>query len=152
MLEDAHTGMYKPLVGKDRALAEATLHAHAARSTPVPLKKQSAPLTDDLLRNIVTTAARKVPGIHHLVLVSLRRTGERARVLTREGHPHPVHMKRGGGRRTVVDLTVVVEYGATIEEVASRVRESVVRAVRSATGPDIIEVNISVNGVAVTRR
>lgn len=152
MLEDAHTGMYKPLAGKDRALAEATLHAHAARSTPTAPNKQSAPLTDDLLGNIVAAAAGKVPAIHHLDSVSVRRTGERARVKAWEGHAHPIHTKRGGGRRTVVDLTAVVEYGTAIAEAASQVRESVARAVRRVADTDIVEVNVSVTGVAIKRR
>ncbi|MFJ1747686.1 Asp23/Gls24 family envelope stress response protein [Streptomyces sp. NPDC088116] len=150
MLEDAHTGMYKPLAGKDRALAEATLHAHAARSTHAAPNRPSAPLTDDLLRNIVAAAAGKVPAIHHLDSVSLRRTGERARVKAWEGHAHPVHMKRGGGRRAVVDLTVVVEYGTAIAQAASQVRESVARAVCRVADADVVEVNVSVTGVAIT--
>lgn len=48
------------------------------------------------------------------------------------------------GRSVVVDLDVVATYGQPLDELASRVRRSVVRIVQALTGLDVVEVNVTV--------
>ena len=52
-----------------------------------------------------------------------------------------------GERQTAVDVTIVVEYGASIVEVANTIRRSVIQSVEQATGLEVVEVNINVSDV-----
>ena len=61
-----------------------------------------------------------------------------------------------GEKQAAVDLDIVVEYGASIVELARAVRRNVITAVERMTGLEVIEVNIAVNDIhlpeADTRR
>jgi uncharacterized alkaline shock family protein YloU len=53
-----------------------------------------------------------------------------------------------GEREAAVDLFVIVEYGARIQDVALRVQEGVKQAIESMTGLAVIEINVHVQGVS----
>ena len=50
-----------------------------------------------------------------------------------------------GEREAAVDLTVVVEYGESIPEIAKTLRENITRRIEGMTGLTVTEVNITVN-------
>ena len=52
-----------------------------------------------------------------------------------------------GEKQAAVDLDLVVEYGASIVELARAVRRNVITAVERMTGLELIEVNIAVNDI-----
>ena len=52
-----------------------------------------------------------------------------------------------GEKQAAVDLDIVVEYGASIVELARAVRRNVISAVERMTGLEVIEVNIAVNDI-----
>lgn len=52
-----------------------------------------------------------------------------------------------GEKQAAVDLDIVVEYGASIVELARAVRRNVIGAVERMTGLEVIEVNIAVNDI-----
>ena len=52
-----------------------------------------------------------------------------------------------GEKQAAVDLDIVVEYGASIVELARAVRRNVIMAVERMTGLEVIEVNIAVNDI-----
>jgi uncharacterized alkaline shock family protein YloU len=52
-----------------------------------------------------------------------------------------------GEKQAAVDLDLVVEYGATIVDLARAVRRNVITAVERMTGLEVIEVNIAVNDI-----
>ena len=52
-----------------------------------------------------------------------------------------------GEKQAAVDLDIVVEYGASIVDLARAVRRNVIGAVERMTGLEVIEVNISVNDI-----
>ncbi|WP_219415427.1 Asp23/Gls24 family envelope stress response protein [Pseudonocardia nigra] len=52
-----------------------------------------------------------------------------------------------GEKQAAVDLDIVVEYGASIVELARAVRRNVINAVERMTGLEVIEVNIAVNDI-----
>ena len=54
-----------------------------------------------------------------------------------------------GERQAAVDLDVVVEYGASIVDIARAVRRNIIHGVERMTGLEVIEVNISVNDIHV---
>ncbi|GAA3361277.1 MULTISPECIES: Asp23/Gls24 family envelope stress response protein [Saccharopolyspora] len=52
-----------------------------------------------------------------------------------------------GEKQAAIDLDIVVEYGASIVELARAVRRNVINGVERMTGLEVIEVNISVNDI-----
>ncbi|MBR7503766.1 Asp23/Gls24 family envelope stress response protein, partial [Mycobacterium tuberculosis] len=50
-------------------------------------------------------------------------------------------------KQTAIDLTIVVEYGTSIVDVAEAIRRNVIRAVEQGTGLQVVEVNIDVTDV-----
>ncbi len=54
-------------------------------------------------------------------------------------------------RRVVIELFVVVEYGTRISEVASNVASGVRFAVERALGLPVVQVNVNVQGMRVSR-
>jgi uncharacterized alkaline shock family protein YloU len=52
-----------------------------------------------------------------------------------------------GEKQAAIDLDLVVEYGASIVDLARAVRRNVIAAVEAMTGLEVIEVNIAVNDI-----
>lgn len=52
-----------------------------------------------------------------------------------------------GERQTVIDIAIVVEYGASIVTVSDQIRENVIQAVEYGTGLEVVAVNVSVSDV-----
>ena len=52
-----------------------------------------------------------------------------------------------GERQTAVDVSIVIEYGASIVEVADNIRDNVIRAVEYATGLQVVSVDVNVTDV-----
>jgi uncharacterized alkaline shock family protein YloU len=53
-----------------------------------------------------------------------------------------------GTRQAAVDLSITVQYPATITEVASSVRDNVISRIEKLTGLEVVEVNIAVTDLA----
>ena len=54
-----------------------------------------------------------------------------------------------GEKQAAVDLDIVVEYGASIVDLARAVRRNVISAVERMTGLEVIEVNIAVSDIQI---
>jgi uncharacterized alkaline shock family protein YloU len=52
-----------------------------------------------------------------------------------------------GEKQAAIDLDIIVEYGASIVDLARAVRRNVITAVERMTGLEVIEVNIAVNDI-----
>jgi uncharacterized alkaline shock family protein YloU len=52
-----------------------------------------------------------------------------------------------GEKQAAIDLDIVVEYGASIVDLARAVRRNVIQGVERMTGLEVIEVNIAVNDI-----
>jgi uncharacterized alkaline shock family protein YloU len=52
-----------------------------------------------------------------------------------------------GEKQAAIDLDIIVEYGASIVDLARAVRRNVIAAVERMTGLEVIEVNIAVNDI-----
>jgi uncharacterized alkaline shock family protein YloU len=50
-----------------------------------------------------------------------------------------------GEREAAVDLTITIEYGESIPQVSSAVRDNVAKRIEGITGLSVTEVNIAVN-------
>jgi len=52
-----------------------------------------------------------------------------------------------GETQVAVDVTIVAEYPAPLQDVADGVREGVIRAIETIVGMEVTEVNVTVNDV-----
>ena len=52
-----------------------------------------------------------------------------------------------GETQTAIDVTVVVEYGASIVEVGNAIRRNIIEQVEGTTGLEVVEVNVNVADV-----
>ncbi|MFP4661894.1 MAG: Asp23/Gls24 family envelope stress response protein [Halanaerobiales bacterium] len=62
------------------------------------------------------------------------------------GHKKGVKVENGD-EECIIDLSVVVEYGISIPDVAENIQQNVKDAIESMTGLNAVEINIHVQGV-----
>lgn len=56
-----------------------------------------------------------------------------------------------GDKETAIDLFIIVEYGSNITEVGKEVQENVKASVETMTGLNVVEVNVSIQGVNIPK-
>jgi uncharacterized alkaline shock family protein YloU len=127
--------------------AEASSKATSRRGNePLSSELGSTTIADAVVTKIVSIAAREVRGVHDLGGGAARTIGG----VTRSVGVGPDERMRGvavevGEREAAVDLTVVVEYGESIPQIAKTLRENITRRVEGMTGLTVTEVNVAVN-------
>jgi uncharacterized alkaline shock family protein YloU len=122
-------------------------------STPATTKPGSAlessqgktTIADGVVAKIAGLAAREVDGVHGFGGSAARAFGaitERipgARSSSSQGVSVEV-----GERQAAIDLTIVVEYGVAVADLARAIRRNVVASVERMTGLEVVEVNVDV--------
>lgn len=102
-------------------------------------------IADTVVAKVAGIATREVPGVHGFGGSAARAFGaisERipgARASSTQGVSVEV-----GERQAAVDLTIVVEYGVAVVELARAIRRNVIGAVEQMIGLEVVEVNINV--------
>jgi uncharacterized alkaline shock family protein YloU len=109
----------------------------------------STTIADAVVTKIASIAAREVRGVHDLGGGTARAIGGMTRSVGIGGIGVDQRMQgvavEVGEREAAVDLTVVVEYGESIPQIAKTLRENITRRVEGMTGLKVTEVNIAVN-------
>lgn len=104
-------------------------------------------IADSVVTKVAGLAAREVPGVHDLGGGAARAIGGvTQRVGLGDQRTQGVSVEVGE-REAAVDLTVVVEYGESIPQIATAVREKVIKRIEGITGLSVTEVNIVVDGL-----
>lgn len=102
-------------------------------------------IADAVVSKIAGIAAREVPGVHGFGGSAARAFGaitERipgGRPSSNQGVAVEV-----GEKEAAVDLTVVVEYGVSVTDLARAIRRNVIGAIEQMTGLHVVEVNVNV--------
>ncbi|HEX7056597.1 MAG TPA: Asp23/Gls24 family envelope stress response protein [Bacilli bacterium] len=101
-------------------------------------------ISDDVVATIAGLAAAETPGIAGM-------SGGISEGLTKRLSGK--NAQRGvsvevGQTEAAIDLRVIVNYGAKIQEVCRKLQENVKEAVESMTGLQVVEVNVKVEGVS----
>ncbi|MCX4868387.1 Asp23/Gls24 family envelope stress response protein [Streptomyces sp. NBC_00257] len=107
-------------------------------------------IADVVVEKIAGMAARDVLGVHALGSGFARSMGSMRERVPGAGSGKSV--TRGvsvevGEVQAAIDLEIVVDYGVSITDVASDVRENVISAVERMAGLEVVEVNIAVSDV-----
>ncbi|WP_193071528.1 Asp23/Gls24 family envelope stress response protein [Brevibacterium sp. FME37] len=105
-------------------------------------------IAENVVAKLSGIAAREVPGVYSMGTAARRAFD----TLTDRIPGSQTNVSGGvsvekGEKQTAIDLTIVVEYGTSIVEVAEAIRRNVIRAVEQGTGLQVVEVNIEVTDV-----
>jgi uncharacterized alkaline shock family protein YloU len=123
-------------------------------STPARLADETSQgkttIAASVVQKIAGVAAREISGVHSMGGGMSRAFGAlRERIPgggTGAANIAGVQVEVGE-KQAAIDLDIVVEYGASIVELARAVRRNVITAVERMTGLEVIEVNIAVNDI-----
>lgn len=102
-----------------------------------------------VVQKISGIAAREISGVHAMGGGVSRAFGAiRERIPGGSGTSSTSGVQvEVGEKQAAVDLDIIVEYGASIVEIARAVRRNVINGVERMTGLEVIEVNIAVNDI-----
>ncbi|GAB3684022.1 Asp23/Gls24 family envelope stress response protein [Saccharopolyspora tripterygii] len=102
-----------------------------------------------VVQKIAALAAREISGVHAMGGGVSRAFGAiRERIPGGSGTSSTSGVQvEVGEKQAAVDLDIIVEYGASIVEIARAVRRNVINGVERMTGLEVIEVNIAVNDI-----
>ena len=124
-------------------------------SAPARLAEDTAQgrttIASSVVQKIAGMAAREVSGVHALGGGLSRAFGEiRERIPGSTGASHTSGVTvEVGEKQAAIDLDLIVEYGASIVDLARAVRRNVIGAVEQMTGLEVIEVNIAINDIRI---
>ncbi|NNG20663.1 Asp23/Gls24 family envelope stress response protein [Naumannella sp. ID2617S] len=118
------------------------------RQGPLQTSHGVTTIDEVVVAKIAGMAAREVPGVY-----DMGNAVRRAFSAVTDRIPNAQTNVAGGisvekgETQAAVDVTVVVEYGASIVEVGNAIRRNIVDQVQGATGLEVIEVNVNVTDV-----
>jgi uncharacterized alkaline shock family protein YloU len=130
--------------------AHASSQAMSPRGNqPLSSELGSTTIADAVVTKIASIAAREVAGVYDLGGGTARAIGGLTRSVGIGAISVDERMQgvavEVGEREAAVDLTVVVEYGESIPQIAKTLRENITRRIEGITGLTVTEVNIAVN-------
>ncbi|MFJ9558148.1 Asp23/Gls24 family envelope stress response protein [Nocardiopsis sp. NPDC101807] len=108
-------------------------------------------IADGVVAKIAGMAAREIGGVHAMGGGTARAVGAVRDAVTGGGTDRG-SVSRGvsvevGEHQAAVDIDLVVEYGAAIQDLAASVRRNVATAVERMTGLEVTEINIRVDDI-----
>ncbi|GAA2100185.1 MULTISPECIES: Asp23/Gls24 family envelope stress response protein [Brevibacterium] len=112
---------------------------------PLQTTRGITTLEDTVVAKVAGMAAREVPGVY-----DMGNAARRAFSAVTDRIPNSQTNVAGGigvekgETQAAVDVTVVVEYGASIVEVGNAIRRNIIDQVESTTGLEVVEVNVNV--------
>jgi uncharacterized alkaline shock family protein YloU len=139
-----------------RPCRRTTARNPASRETAVALEdspgdlqtsKGSTTIADNVVTKVAGIAASEIPGVYALGGGAARAVGSlTSRVGLGDERTQGVSVEVGE-TEAAVDLTVVVEYGESIPNIAKAIRENIIRRIEGTTGLKVTEVNIAIDGL-----
>lgn len=123
--------------------------AGAALNSKDGIREGTTTISDQVVAKIAGIAAREVDGVHELTATGLTGaiSGMANKVAGNEQVDHGVKVQVGQ-QEAIVNLGMIVDYGASIPRVALAVRRSVGEQLLSMTGLKAREINIAVTDIA----
>ena len=108
-------------------------------------------IADGVVAKIAGMAAREIGGVHAMGGGTARVVGAVRDAVSRSNSTSG-SVAQGvsvevGERQAAVDIDLVVEYGAAIQDLAAAVRRNVTTAVERMTGLEVTEININVDDI-----
>lgn len=116
--------------------------------SPLVTDMGNTTIAENVVAKLSGIAAREVPGVYSMGTAARRAFD----TLTDRIPGSQTNVSGGvavekGEKQAAIALTIVVEYGTSIVDVAEAIRRNVIRAVEQGTGLQVVEVNIEVTDV-----
>jgi uncharacterized alkaline shock family protein YloU len=111
-------------------------------------ERGSTTIADGVVAKIATLAAQEVYGVSRLGGAVSGAIGSVVGRIRGSEHDTSGVSVEVGEREAAVDISMTVEYPASLHEVADAVRERVIERVESMTGLRVVEVNINVTDLS----
>ncbi|MFF5258420.1 Asp23/Gls24 family envelope stress response protein [Actinomadura viridis] len=126
---------------------------HSGEETGVLVTEQGrTKLADTVVAKVAGLAAREIGGVYDMGAGMARTIGTvKDRLPGGMGRQSPTRgvAVQVGEHQAAIDLDLIVEYGASIPDLAAAVRENVIGEVEHMCGLDVVEVNIDVADIHV---
>ena len=146
----------QPTGEERRRLAEQAAKQQAEQETPAKqldalhTEQGDTTIAETVVAKVAGIATREVPGVFAMGNAARRAIGNlQQRIPGGSGQSSVtsgVAVEKGESQ-AAIDVTVVVEYGASIVTVSEQIRENVIRAVEHATGLQVVSVDVNVTDV-----
>jgi uncharacterized alkaline shock family protein YloU len=130
--------------GQRRSSAVATRAGAGGAGSKLQTERGTTTISDAVVAKIATLAAQEVYGVSRLGGAVSGAIGSVVGRIRGSEHDTSGVSVEVGEREAAIDITMSVEYPASLHEVADAVRERVIERVESMTGLRVVEVNISV--------
>lgn len=116
--------------------------------SPLVTDMGNTTIAENVVAKLTGIAAREVPGVFGMGNAARRAFDNFTdRIPGSQTNVSGGVSVEKGEKQTAIDLTIVVEYGTSIVDVAEAIRRNVIRAVEQGTGLQVVEVNIDVADV-----
>lgn len=146
----------QPTGEERRRLQEQAAKQQAEQQTPAKqldalhTEQGDTTIAETVVSKIAGIATREVPGVFAMGNAARRAIGNLQQRLPggsgQSSVTSGVAVEKGESQ-AAIDITVVVEYGASIVTVSEQIRENVIRAVEHATGLEVVSVDVNVTDV-----
>lgn len=103
-------------------------------------------IEDSVVAKVAGIAARETRGVYALGGGAARALGAIREVVAGTDQTQGITVEVGE-RQVAVDVTIVAEYPAALQDVADGVRGNIIRALETIVGMEVTEVNVTVNDV-----
>ncbi len=105
-------------------------------------------ITDQVVEKIAGIAAREVPGVYAMGSAVGRAFSSMGQRMPgqQQSVSGGVSIEKGE-RQTAIGVSIVVEYGVSIVQVADNIRDAVIKSVEYGTGLDVVSVDVHVTDV-----
>ena len=130
--------------GTQSAAGSTAARRESAGNRSLESSRGNTTIADGVVTKVAGIAAREVPGVHNLgggAARAIGSVGERVGIGDGRGQGVSVEV---GEKEAAVDLTVVVEYGESIPQVAQQIRDNTINRIEGTTGLSVTEVNVAV--------
>lgn len=115
---------------------------------PLQTSRGVTTLDEVVVAKIAGMAAREVPGVYDMGSAARRAfSAVTDRIPNAQTNVAGGISVEKGDTQAAIDVTVVVDYGASIVEVGNAIRRNIIDQVEGATGLEVIEVNVNVADV-----
>ena len=104
-------------------------------------------IADEVLAVVAASAAMEVEGVSSL---AANLSTDIAELMGKKVYSKGVRLTVANGQVTV-DISILIQYGYAIPDVAKKVQEAVMTAVSSTSGMEVSRVNIQVAGISFRR-
>jgi uncharacterized alkaline shock family protein YloU len=144
MATDAPTTPATPNVPQTASRVNRPLNA---RGSETPTEGKTT-IAEGVVAKVAGIAAREVAGVYALGGGGARALGAIRDAINATDLTQGVKVEVGE-TQAAADITIVVEYGVPIQEVADQVRGRVAGAINRLVGLEVVEVNVDVNDVHI---